>query len=105
MRYTWEDVGEAVGAEKPLTKEEKIKMAEEYNAGLDRMEQDEQDEGWMVTRGIRDDKLRDCDWVILKAQEEGKTVSDEWKTYRQKLRDIPQDYKKFEDVKWPTQPS
>ena len=33
------------------------------------------------------------------------TMSDEWKTYRQALRDITESYKSIYDVVWPTKPS
>ena len=32
------------------------------------------------------------------------TMSDEWKTYRQELRDIPASNTVYEDVTWPTKP-
>jgi hypothetical protein len=33
------------------------------------------------------------------------TMSDEWKTYRQALRDITESYSSIYDVVWPTKPS
>jgi hypothetical protein len=58
-------------------------------------------------RIIRNDKLAETDWVVIKEREEGGSVSNfaDWKEYRQKLRDITKTYKSLEDVKWPTAPS
>ena len=40
-------------------------------------------------RRQRDAKLTDTDWVVTKADETGSAVADNWKTYRQALRDLP----------------
>ena len=69
-----------------------------------------------LLRYFRDKKLNECDWVVTKAQETGTTVSDEWKNYRQALRDLPSSANpKFLDTDednldstsftWPTKPS
>ena len=42
-----------------------------------------------LLRVERDKKLTNSDWVVTKATEEGTSVSSEWKTYRQALRDLP----------------
>ena len=39
---------------------------------------------WSSVRGVRDELLADCDWRASS----DRTMSDEWKTYRQALRDI-----------------
>ena len=51
-------------------------------------------------RGIRDDKLRDTDWAAL----QDVTMSEEMATYRQALRDVPQQDGFPYNVVWPTQP-
>ena len=58
-------------------------------------------------RMIRNAKLAETDWVVIKEREEGGSVSNfaDWKTYRQSLRDITNTYKSLADVKWPTAPS
>ena len=58
-------------------------------------------------RQVRDQKLAETDWVVIKEREEGGSVSNfaDWKKYRQELRDITNTYKSLEDVKWPTAPS
>ena len=54
-------------------------------------------------RKIRNNKLAETDWT----QNRDVTLSndDDWKQYRQELRDITKTYKSLEDVKWPTAPS
>ncbi|GEM_PF-2919250 len=44
-------------------------------------------------RNIRDNLLNQTDWKVIKASEQGEELSEEFKTWRQNLRDIPQDYK------------
>ena len=58
-------------------------------------------------RTVRNMKLTETDWVVIKEREEGGSVSNfaDWKKYRQELRDITNTYKSLEDVKWPTAPS
>jgi hypothetical protein len=40
-------------------------------------------------RTSRDALLTECDWVAVKAFETGSSVSAQWATYRQALRDVP----------------
>ena len=58
-------------------------------------------------RTVRNIKLTETDWVVIKEREEGGSVSNfaDWKKYRQELRDITKTYKSLKDVKWPTAPS
>ena len=58
-------------------------------------------------REIRNQKLAETDWIVIKEREEGGSVSNfaDWKTYRQALRDITKTYKSLADVKWPTAPT
>ena len=44
--------------------------------------------------------LKETDWMA----NSDVTMTDEWKKYRQELRDITKTYKSLEDVKWPTAP-
>ena len=55
-------------------------------------------------RSKRDGLLRDCDWTQMPdcpLSEEKKTA---WQTYRQALRDVPQQEEFPEAVTWPTMP-
>ena len=53
-------------------------------------------------RQTRNSKLQVTDWMTCS---DSQTMTDEWKAYRQALRDIPQTYKEYSKVEWPTQPS
>ena len=60
------------------------------------------EENLMALRARRNETLASTDWT----QSRDITLSndDDWKTYRQALRDITKDYKSLEDVKWPEKP-
>ena len=60
------------------------------------------DEGfkWMEIRNQRNQKLQKTDWQMTKALETGEDASD-LRTYRQKLRDIPQDQANPFSINWP----
>jgi hypothetical protein len=69
------------------------------------------EESWFDLRYERTLRLQATDHIVLRAQEEGRTVSDTVKTYRQTLRDLPanvSDIRTF-DLKnyplWPTEPT
>lgn len=53
-------------------------------------------------RYVRNQKLQDTDWIIVRALETNTNI-DEWKTYRQQLRDITEQ-PNFPDVEWPEKP-
>ena len=62
-------------------------------------------------RKQRDAKLTATDWVVTKADETNSAVADNWKTYRQALRDLPASASpqldsdgNLTNVTWPTQP-
>ena len=59
---------------------------------------------WVEVRGQRDSLLTKSDWVVTKSLETGGTVSDDWKTYRQALRDVPTQSDP-DNITWPTEPS
>lgn len=44
---------------------------------------------WADIRGTRDAKLKDCDWIVVKHQELGTPIPQEWADYRAALRDFP----------------
>jgi len=75
----------------------------EYNASL-LSEAEILTEKWIGVRIERNTRLQESDWVAAKAYETGVAVSDEWKTYRQALRDIPTQSDP-DNITWPTKPS
>ena len=56
-------------------------------------------------RASRDRLLADSDWVVTKSVEAGVAVPIEWATYRQALRDVPQQEGFPQNVIWPTKPT
>jgi hypothetical protein len=61
--------------------------------------QDDSDQ-WAKVRNQRTQKLEETDWQMTKALETGEDASD-LRTYRQKLRDIPQDQANPFSITWP----
>lgn len=63
-------------------------------------------QAWASLRAERDRRLRDCDWIMLPDAPvpEGTTI-EQWKTYRQSLRDVPQQPGAPDDVTWPLPPN
>ena len=57
---------------------------------------------WEQIRVARNEILTQCDWTILSDSPVSSSIED-WKTYRQQLRDITNQSNPFEVV-WPTQP-
>lgn len=53
-------------------------------------------------RAARNQKLAECDWT--QGKDIADNVSGAWATYRQALRDVPQQPGFPWDVQWPTQP-
>ena len=95
----WMDSGQT----KPTETELNNKLSELNNA-----------EPLRLLRVERDKRLTESDWVVTKATETGGAVSDNWKTYRQALRDLPASASPKLDsnyeldltsVTWPTEPS
>ena len=59
-----------------------------------------------IFRAIRNRKLAECDWTILPSSPLSAEKQDEWKVYRQALRDITNTYQSMDDdgFAWPTKP-
>ena len=55
-------------------------------------------------RTTRDAMLAETDWLITMHKEKGTNIPAAWKTYRQALRDITNDYTSLDDVVWPEKP-
>lgn len=56
-------------------------------------------------RLVRDRKLAETDWVVTMHKELGTNIPAAWKTYRQALRDITDNYSDLDTVVWPTKPT
>ena len=55
-------------------------------------------------RGQRDGLLRGTDWTQIGDATLGDHTAEEWRTYRQALKDIPQNYTRVSTVVWPEDP-
>ena len=55
---------------------------------------------WQDVRTHRNSLLADCDWRAFSDL----TLADEWKTYRQALRDVPTQSDP-DNITWPTKPN
>ena len=53
----------------------------------------------------RNRRLAESDWRVIKATESGVAMSNEWKTYRQSLRDLTEHYQSLDTVVWPIEPN
>jgi len=56
-------------------------------------------------RQYRNVLLRESDWTQFTDSPFTDTKKDEWKTYRQKLRDLPATESNPQNPTWPTRPS
>jgi len=62
---------------------------------------------WLRIRKKRDALLQWCDWTQVNDSPLSDEKKAEWRTYRQALRDLPNDYSAATDkseVVWPTKP-
>ena len=84
------------GVKMPLTAEEETARDAEEKEWADGAAAREMKE----IREHRDRLLTETDWMA----NSDVTMSDEWKTYRQELRDIPASNTVYEDVTWPPKP-
>ena len=58
---------------------------------------------WQQIRSRRDALLKDCDWTAT-VDANPKPSKEAWLTYRQALRDMPQDFTTPDESVWPTTP-
>ena len=84
------------GVSMPLTAEEETQRDAEEKEWTDGAAAREMEE----IRRHRNGLLTETDWMGFSDV----TLSDAWKTYRQKLRDIPASNTVYADVTWPTKP-
>jgi hypothetical protein len=59
---------------------------------------------WDNVRETRNKMLTDSDWTMLLDTNISEMEQAMWKNYRQGLRDIPQVFKDYNSVVWPTKP-
>jgi hypothetical protein len=65
---------------------------------------------WNMLRKQRDARMREVDWVTLRAMRTGEPIPDEWKAYMQTLADITETQTpilvagRLTNVVWPTRP-
>jgi len=57
-----------------------------------------------MVRSQRNGMLGAADWTQLGDAALGDHTAEEWATYRQSLRDLPQTYSRVSEVVWPTPP-
>ena len=57
-----------------------------------------------MVRRQRDGQLRGSDWTQIGDAALGDHTAEEWATYRQSLRDVPQTYSRVSEVVWPNDP-
>jgi len=67
--------------------------------------QDQINAEWAMLRNIRNISLKSCDFTQLADAPLTAEKKTEWLSYRQALRDLPQNTVNPFDVTWPTQPS
>lgn len=58
-----------------------------------------------VVRADRDARLAACDWVVIRAAEQGSSISAQWLDYRAALRAVPDQAGFPGQVTWPVVPS
>ena len=85
----------------PATETTPAKTAAENEAAYKALKDAEQA---INVRQTRDDKLKVCDWIVIKNLELNSSVPAAWATYRQALRDIPTQSGFPWTMEWPTQP-
>ena len=86
-----------------LTQAEEYQLAIEAAAG----EANRPNELFKELRRERNQKLAETDWVSARATDNGSAVPENWRLYRQALRDLPAQYTAesiLGEITWPTKP-
>ena len=50
----------------------------------------------LMLRNLRNELLNESDWIVTKSLEAGVAVPNEWRTYRQELRDLTKKFKSID---------
>ena len=74
---------------------------EEYNEAIAEFEVFD---GWVKVRKERNQLLKDSDYIMFPDITISAEKKEEWTTYRQSLRDIPQTFSNPDDVTYPDKP-
>ncbi len=82
---------------------ERIQLTVEEEAELE-AQAEAADLDMSMVRGQRDGLLRSTDWTQLGDATLGDHTAEEWRTYRQALKDIPQNHTRVSTVVWPETP-
>jgi len=69
-----------------------------------RSTQEKLDQQWLSIKSQRNILLQDSDWRVVKASDTGVPISQNWKDYRQALRDITLQSDPF-NITWPIAPT
>ena len=77
-------------------------IKEEKDKHFDKTILNLEETSWAIIRKKRDYLLWSTDWTMTPGCSLDQSA---WSAYRQALRDIPQTYKEYSKVEWPTQPS
>ena len=92
---------------------EVIELTDDEETALDAQEKAWADakpaKRFLHLRAVRDRLLEESDWIVAKSLEAGTAVPDEWKSYRQNLRDFPATLDNSsvldeENITWPAKP-
>ena len=67
----------------------KILTQEEWNTEISNYDARQTEKRYGEIRIIRDEVLKETDWMVIKTKESGSNLSDEFKNWRQSLRDLP----------------
>ena len=78
-----------------------VALTEEEEREWEVWESEADDRAADEARSLRDEKLKATDWMALSDV----TMTDDWKTYRQLLRDVPAQSGFPNSITWPSQPS
>ena len=88
---------------KPTFITEEMPMPAEFRAAIDAAGGDDAfiaADSLSDLREERNKRIAESDWMA----NSDVSMSDEWKTYRQALRDITKTYKNLQEVVWPDKP-
>ena len=67
----------------------KILTQEEWDTEISNHDARQTEKRYSQVRIIRDEVLKETDWIVTKTIEDGSVLSDEFKNWRQSLRDLP----------------